>query len=180
MLPATILLWWFSWSLVMNALFSQRPLNLFSDRASWRGVRLETSGTAEFTWVWAFKVLILVFAFLLFVQAVAFALQEPVGPARPGADVESHPKSDLTSEELAALAGDPDARAAAEHRSVPAARPAPDAGRRRRAGAAAGRLPAAARHLRHESAHVRRCADPSALTRAANPCSSDWTASRSG
>ena len=106
MLPATILLWWFSWSLVMNALFSQRPLNIFSDRASWRGVRLETSGTAEFTWVWAFKVLILVFALLLFLQAVAFALRNLWGLLDPAADVESHPKGDLTGEELAALAGE--------------------------------------------------------------------------
>ena len=106
MLPATILLWWFSWSLVTNAIFSQRPLNLFSDRASWRGVRLETSGTAEFSWVWAFKVLILVFALLLFLQAVAFLLRNLWGLLDPKADVETHPKSDLTSEELAARAGD--------------------------------------------------------------------------
>ena len=105
MLPATILLWWFSWSLVMNALFSQRPLNLFSDKASWRGVKLEVSGTAEFSWVWAFKVLILVFALLLFLQAVAFLLRNLWGLLDPAADVETHPKEDLTSEELAALAG---------------------------------------------------------------------------
>ncbi len=102
MLPATILLWWFSWSLVMNALFAQRPLNLFSSRASWRSVRLETSGTAEFTWVWAFKALILVFALLLFLQAVAFALRNLWGLLDPAADIESHPKGDPTSEELAA------------------------------------------------------------------------------
>ena len=105
MLPATILLWWFSWSLVMNALFAQRPLNIFSSKAGWRSVRLETSGTAEFTWVWAFKVLILVFALLLFVQAVAFALRNLWGLLDPAADVESHPKADPTSEELAAQAG---------------------------------------------------------------------------
>ena len=106
MLPATILLWWFSWSLVMNALFAQRPLNIFSSRASWRGVRLETSGTAEFTWVWAFKVLILVFALLLFLQAVAFVLRNLWGLLDPAADVESHPKGDVTGEELAATPGD--------------------------------------------------------------------------
>lgn len=112
MLPATILLWWFSWSLVMNALFAQRPLNVFSSKAGWRGVRLETSGTAEFTWVWAFKVLILVFALLLFLQAVAFALRNVWGLLDPAADVESHPKADPTSEELAAPAGDADGMAA--------------------------------------------------------------------
>ena len=117
MLPATILLWWFSWSLVMNALFSQRPLNLFSDVAGWRGVKLETSGTAEFSWVWAFKVLILVFALLLFLQAVAFLLRNLWALLDPDADVETHPKGDPTSEELAARAGQ--ALAAPSRRSGP-------------------------------------------------------------
>jgi TRAP-type mannitol/chloroaromatic compound transport system permease small subunit len=91
MLPATILLWWFAWPLVMNAIFSQRPMNIFSDKASWRGVRLETSGTAEFTWVWAFKALILVFAALLFIQAVAFMLRNLWALLEPDAAIESHP-----------------------------------------------------------------------------------------
>lgn len=92
MLPTTILLWWFAWPLAMNALFSQRPLNVFSDRASWRGVRLETSGTAEFTWVWAFKILIVVFAGLLFLQAVAFLLRNIWGLVAPEEAVPTHPR----------------------------------------------------------------------------------------
>lgn len=91
MLPATILLWWFAWPLATNAVFAQRPMNLFSDKASWRGVRLENSGTAEFSWVWAFKVLILVFAALLFIQAVAFMLRNLWGLLSRDKDVESHP-----------------------------------------------------------------------------------------
>jgi hypothetical protein len=62
-----------------------------SDKASWRGVRLETSGTAEFTWVWAFKVLILIFAALLFIQAVAFLLRNLWALLERDEEVESHP-----------------------------------------------------------------------------------------
>ncbi len=91
MLPATILMWWFAWPLATNAVFSQRPMNIFSDKASWRGMKFESSGTAEFTWVWAFKVLILVFAALLFIQAVAFMLRNLWALLSKDADVESHP-----------------------------------------------------------------------------------------
>ncbi len=91
MMPAAILMWWFAWPLAMNAIFAQRPMNIFSDKASWRGVRLETSGTAEFTWVWTFKVLILVFAALLFVQAVAFMLRNLWALLERDQEIESHP-----------------------------------------------------------------------------------------
>lgn len=92
MLPATVLMWWFSWPLATNAVFAQRPMNIFSTKASWRGVRLESSGTAEFTWVWAFKVLVLLFAALLFLQAVAFMLRNLWALLSRGDEVESHPK----------------------------------------------------------------------------------------
>ncbi len=90
MLPTTILIWWFAWPIATNSAFKQRPINIFSDKASWRGFKWESSGTAEFTWVWAFKAIILVFAALLFIQAVAFMLRNLWGMLEP--DVESHPK----------------------------------------------------------------------------------------
>lgn len=90
MLPMTILIWWFAWPIATNSSFKQRPLNIFSDKASWRGFKWESSGTAEFTWVWAFKAIILVFAALLFIQAVAFLLRNLWGLLE--SDVESHPK----------------------------------------------------------------------------------------
>lgn len=95
MMPAAILMWWFAWPLAMNSIFSQRPMNIFSDKASWRGVRLETSGTAEFTWVWTFKVLIVIFAALLFLQAVAFMLRNLWALLDRDADIESHPVDPL-------------------------------------------------------------------------------------
>lgn len=91
MIPSTILIWWFAWPIAANSAFSQRPLNIFSEKASWRGFKWESSGTAEFTWVWAFKAIILVFAALLFIQAVAFMLRNLWGLLEN--DVESHPRS---------------------------------------------------------------------------------------
>ncbi|PID62803.1 MAG: hypothetical protein CSB44_03070 [Gammaproteobacteria bacterium] len=91
MLPLSMLLWWFAWPLATNSMFSQRPMNIFSDKASWRGFKWESSGTAEFTWVWAFKAMILVFAALLFLQAVAFLLRNLWALLEPDAEVESHP-----------------------------------------------------------------------------------------
>lgn len=91
MLPSTILLWWFSWPIATNSMFKQRPLNVFSDKSSWRGFKWESSGTAEFSWVWAFKALIIVFAALLFLQAVAFLLRNLWAILEPEENVESHP-----------------------------------------------------------------------------------------
>jgi len=91
MLPTTILIWWFAWPIALNSAFKQRPLNIFSDKASWRGFKWESSGTAEFTWVWAFKAIILLFAALLFIQAVAFMLRSLWGLLEK--DVEPHPKA---------------------------------------------------------------------------------------
>ncbi len=91
MLPATVLLWWFSWPIATNSLFKQRPINIFSDKASWRDFKWESSGTAEFSWVWAFKALIVVFAALLFLQAVTFLLRNLWAILEPSEDVETHP-----------------------------------------------------------------------------------------
>lgn len=92
-LPSSILLWWFAWPLAMNSMFSQRPLNVWSTKASWRGFKFESSGTAEFTWVWAFKLLILVFAGLLIIQAFAFLLRN-IMALREEKEIEAHPKFD--------------------------------------------------------------------------------------
>ena len=94
MLPMTILLWWFAWPLAANSVFRQRPLNIFSEKASWRGFKYESSGTAEFTWVWAFKVLIVIFAGLLFIQAVAFFLRNLWALRERRYEVESHTQAD--------------------------------------------------------------------------------------
>ncbi|MEE9322401.1 MAG: TRAP transporter small permease subunit [Granulosicoccus sp.] len=92
MLPATVLLWWFSWPIAANSLFKQRPLNIFSEKASWRDFKFESSGTAEFSWVWAFKTLILFFAALLFLQAVAFMLRNIWALLERDRVIESHPR----------------------------------------------------------------------------------------
>jgi len=99
MLPTTILLWWFAWPLAANSTFKQRPMNIFSEKASWRGFKFESSGTAEFTWVWAFKVIIIFFAALLFLQAVAFLLRNIWALRSPLEEVESHPRFTSESEE---------------------------------------------------------------------------------
>ena len=91
--PSTILLWWFAWPLAMNSMFSQRPLNVWSTKASWRGFKWESSGTAEFTWVWAFKLLIVFFAGLLFIQAFTFLLRN-IMALREKEEIEAHPKLD--------------------------------------------------------------------------------------
>ena len=88
--PSTILLWWFSWPIATNSVFAQRPMNVWSDQARWRGFRWESSGTAEFTWVWSFKVLILVFAALMFIVAVSFLLRNIWALLEPDENVPSH------------------------------------------------------------------------------------------
>ena len=95
--PSTILLWWFAWPLAMNSIFSQRPLNVWSTKASWRGFKWESSGTAEFTWVWAFKLLILFFAGLLLIQAFTFLLRN-IMALREKEEIEAHPKLDAAEQ----------------------------------------------------------------------------------
>ncbi len=97
--PSTILLWWFAWPIAMNSMFAQRPMNIWSTTARWRGVRLEESGTAEFSWVWSFKVLILVFAALMFVTAVAFLLRNILALIERDQEVPTHYSLDGTDDE---------------------------------------------------------------------------------
>ena len=89
-IPSTILLWWFSWPIAMNSLFRQRPLNLFSTKSSWRGYNFESSGTAEFSWVWAFKSLVVVFAGLMFVCAITFLLRNILALLEKDKEIETH------------------------------------------------------------------------------------------
>jgi len=89
--PASLMLWWFSWPLATNSMFSQRPMNIFSTKASWRAFKWESSGTAEFTWVWAFKLLIVVFAGLMILQAFTFLLRNALALRTKG-EIESHPR----------------------------------------------------------------------------------------
>jgi TRAP-type mannitol/chloroaromatic compound transport system permease small subunit len=91
--PSSILLWWFSWPLATNSMFQQRPINIWSTKASWRGFKWEASGTAEFSWVWTFKFLILVFAGLMFIQAFTFLLRN-LFALRVDPKIVSHPKID--------------------------------------------------------------------------------------
>lgn len=74
-IPSTLMLWWFSWPIAMNAMFAQKPMNVWTTSARWRDFRFETSGTAEFSWVWTFKFAVLVFAGLMFICAVGFLLR---------------------------------------------------------------------------------------------------------
>ncbi len=97
MLPSSILLWWFAWPLATNSMFAQRPMNVFSTKASWRAFKWESSGTAEFTWVWSFKLLIVVFAGLLVLQAFTFLLRN-VMALRSEEEIESHPRMDTPQE----------------------------------------------------------------------------------
>ena len=103
--PTSILLWWFAWPIAMNSLFAQRPMNIWSDKASWRGMRFESSGTAEFTWVWSFKFLILVFAALMFIVAVSFLLRNILALLEPEEDIQPHYSFDGPASEEASASG---------------------------------------------------------------------------
>ena len=89
--PTSIVLWWFAWPLAMNSMFAQRPLNVWSDVARWRNFKWESSGTAEFTWVWSFKLLILVFALLMLAQAFSFLLRN-IRALREPEELPAHPR----------------------------------------------------------------------------------------
>jgi TRAP-type mannitol/chloroaromatic compound transport system permease small subunit len=89
--PSSILLWWFAWPLATNSMFAQRPLNIWSDKARWRDFKWESSGTAEFSWVWVFKVMILVFAGLMLLQAFTFLLRN-IQALREEHEIDTHPK----------------------------------------------------------------------------------------
>ncbi|WP_169544842.1 TRAP transporter small permease subunit [Sneathiella aquimaris] len=89
-IPSTLLLWWFSWPIAMNAIFAQKPMNIWTTSTRWRSVRLETSGTAEFSWVWGFKLLVLIFAGLMFICAVSFLLRNILALLEKDKDIPTH------------------------------------------------------------------------------------------
>lgn len=89
-IPTTVMLWWFSWPLMTNSMFSQRPMNVWSSGSRWRDFKWESSGTAEFSWVWSFKLLIVVFAGLMFIVAVSFLLRNILALLEPDEDIPSH------------------------------------------------------------------------------------------
>ncbi len=89
-IPSTIMLWWFSWPIAMNAMFAQKPMNIWTDSTRWRNFRFETSGTAEFSWVWAFKFMVLIFAGLMFICAVGFLLRNILALLEREKDIPTH------------------------------------------------------------------------------------------
>jgi len=89
-IPSTVLLWWFSWPLMINSALRARPLNIFSTKSSFRGFKWESSGTAEFSWVWSFKFLVVVFAGLMFICAIAFLLRNILALLERDEDVATH------------------------------------------------------------------------------------------
>ncbi|MBL4906421.1 MAG: TRAP transporter small permease subunit [Sneathiella sp.] len=89
-IPSTIMLWWFSWPIAMNAMFAQKPMNIWTTSARWRDFRFETSGTAEFSWVWAFKFMVLVFAGLMFICAIGFLLRNILALLERDEDIPTH------------------------------------------------------------------------------------------
>ncbi|WP_282609019.1 TRAP transporter small permease subunit [Pelagibius sp. Alg239-R121] len=97
--PSSILLWWFSWPIATNALFAQRPLNIWSETARFRGFRFESSGTAEFTWVWSFKVLIVIFAGLMFIVAVSFFFRNILALLERDEEIPAHYSLDSSASE---------------------------------------------------------------------------------
>jgi len=89
-IPSTVMLWWFAWPQMINSALRARPMNIFSTKASFRSFKWESSGTAEFTWVWAFKVLVVVFAGLMFICAIAFLLRNILALLERDKKIESH------------------------------------------------------------------------------------------
>jgi len=89
-IPSTILLWWFSWPIAVNSMMKARPMNVWSTKASFRDFKWESSGTAEFSWVWAFKFMVLVFAGLMFICAVAFLLRNILALLERDEEIQTH------------------------------------------------------------------------------------------
>ncbi|VAV95159.1 hypothetical protein MNBD_ALPHA08-532 [hydrothermal vent metagenome] len=89
-IPSTIMLWWFSWPQAVNSMLRARPMNMFSDKASFRSFKWESSGTAEFSWVWAFKFLVVIFAGLMFICAIAFLLRNILALLEKDEDIATH------------------------------------------------------------------------------------------
>ena len=89
-IPSTVMLWWFSWPQAVNSMLRARPMNMFSDKASFRSFKWESSGTAEFSWVWAFKFLVVIFAGLMFICAIAFLLRNILALLEKDEDIATH------------------------------------------------------------------------------------------
>jgi len=89
-IPSTVMLWWFAWPIAANSMLRARPMNIFSTKASFRSFKWESSGTAEFSWVWAFKFMVLVFAGLMFICAIAFLLRNILALLERDEDIETH------------------------------------------------------------------------------------------
>jgi TRAP-type mannitol/chloroaromatic compound transport system permease small subunit len=100
-IPSTLMLWWFAWPIAMNAMFAQKPMNIWTSSARWRDFRFETSGTAEFSWVWSFKFMVLVFAGLMFVCAVGFLLRNILALLEKDKEIPTHYSLDEHSPEEA-------------------------------------------------------------------------------
>jgi len=93
-IPSTVLLWWFSWPIMINSALRARPMNIYSSKASFRSFKWESSGTAEFSWVWSFKFLVVVFAGLMFVCAIGFLLRNILALLQKDEDIATHYKFD--------------------------------------------------------------------------------------
>ncbi len=89
-MPSTIMLWWFAWPIAANSMLRARPMNIFSTKAGFRSFKWESSGTAEFSWVWAFKFMVLIFAGLMFICAVAFLLRNILALLERDEEIETH------------------------------------------------------------------------------------------
>ncbi|MCF6321669.1 MAG: TRAP transporter small permease subunit [Rhizobiaceae bacterium] len=89
-IPSTVLLWWFSWPIMINSALRARPMNIYSSKASFRGFKWESSGTAEFSWVWSFKFLVVVFAGLMFICAIGFLLRNILALLQKDEDIATH------------------------------------------------------------------------------------------
>ncbi len=89
-IPSTVLLWWFAWPIATNSMFAQKPMNVWSSSARWRGFKWEASGTAEFSWVWSFKALIVVFAGLMFIVSISFLLRNILALLEKDDEIVSH------------------------------------------------------------------------------------------
>ena len=99
-IPSTVMLWWFAWPQMINSVLRARPMNLYSTKASFRGFKWEASGTAEFSWVWAFKVLVVVFAGLMFICAITFLLRNILILLEKDKDIPTHHLLDGDEEDI--------------------------------------------------------------------------------
>lgn len=89
-IPSTVMLWWFAWPIAANSMLRARPMNIWSTKSSFRSFKWESSGTAEFTWVWTFKFMVVVFAGLMFICAIGFLLRNILALLERDEDIQTH------------------------------------------------------------------------------------------